>query len=111
MKTILYHINLKADIMLHIHVRTQYSIDPGQPSPYRILLENRFKIYSKKVNIFEIGSLGVYNRRRVAQGLHCIASLYVHIGICSPKRRREEREVYSKHARNTGTSFKWDTRA
>ena len=34
---------------------------------------------SKKVNIFEIGSLEVYYRGGVAQGLHCIASLHVYI--------------------------------
>ena len=37
---------------------------------------------SKKVNIFEIGSLEVYDRGGgVAQGLHCIASLHVYIYI------------------------------
>ena len=36
------------------------------------------KYDSKRVNIFKIGSLEVYDRGGGSQGLHCIASLHVH---------------------------------
>ena len=55
-----------------ININFQNSIKNGWPD----------KLYcpkdSKKVNIFEIGSLEVYDRGGgVAHGLHCIASLHV----------------------------------
>ena len=42
------HVACKKRVQLCVHVRTQYSVDPGQPPPppiVHILLANRFQIY------------------------------------------------------------------
>ena len=47
----------------------------------RLIFDFLPKKDSKKVKIFEIGSLEVYERGGVAQGRHWIASLHVYVYI------------------------------